>query len=203
MKYAYGEYDGMNSPRRIPYSTTTRSWISSSNTGTRPLRRSNRLSPADAEILEKLMQEGMLDKVAGRFRLTPRAINAMQRKALMEIFSHLPRGAREGHPTANPGPAPNAWTARRKYQYGDPISELDLNATLRNAVVRAGGNSPTRRHGNAEQRRADTQSKSKNQKSKIPPSACPSNSPSMTWNSTMSRVPPPSPCASSSICPAP
>jgi uncharacterized protein with von Willebrand factor type A (vWA) domain len=82
------------------------------------------------------MDEGMLDKVAGRYRLTPRAINAMQRKALMEIFTQLPRGTREGHPTTNPGAGADRLEGTKKYQFGDPISELDLNTTLRNAVAR-------------------------------------------------------------------
>jgi len=113
MKYAYGEFDGHEFPTPDSLFDYDQVMDFILEYGDQALEALNRLSPADAEILEKLMQEGMLDKVAGRFRLTPRAINAMQRKALMEIFSHLPRGAREGHPTANPGPAPNAWTAPR------------------------------------------------------------------------------------------
>jgi uncharacterized protein with von Willebrand factor type A (vWA) domain len=56
----------------------------------------------------------------------------------MEMFSHLPRGSRESHPTAQPGAGAERLDGTKKYQYGDPISELDLNATLRNALARAG-----------------------------------------------------------------
>jgi Ca-activated chloride channel homolog len=55
---------------------------------------------------------------------------------LMEVFSHLPRGSREGHPTTNPGAGADRLEGTKKYQFGDPISELDLNTTLRNAVAR-------------------------------------------------------------------
>ena len=96
----------------------------------------NNMDPADAEILQKMMEEGLLDKAAGRYRLTPKAINAMQRRALMEIFAHLPRGARESHATTNPGAGAERLEGTKKYQFGDPISELDLNATLRNAIAR-------------------------------------------------------------------
>jgi uncharacterized protein with von Willebrand factor type A (vWA) domain len=61
----------------------------------------------------------------------------MQRKALMEIFTHLPRGSREGHPTTNAGAGAERLEGTKKYTFGDPISELDLNQTLRNAIARA------------------------------------------------------------------
>src|SRR5688500_16018847 len=48
-------------------------------------------------LLEQLLKDGMLDKDGkGRVRLTPRAINKMQRKALMEVFTNLRQGNREG-----------------------------------------------------------------------------------------------------------
>jgi uncharacterized protein with von Willebrand factor type A (vWA) domain len=142
MRYAYGEYDGEEFP--LPDSLFGYDQIMDFilEYGENALDAMNNMTPADAEILEKLMQEGMLDKVAGRYRLTPRAVNAMQRKALMEIFSQLPRGTREGHPTTNPGAAADRLEGTKKYQYGDPISELDLNATLRNAIARAKSTPP-------------------------------------------------------------
>jgi uncharacterized protein with von Willebrand factor type A (vWA) domain len=136
MRYAYGEYDGQEFPTPDSLFNYDQIMDFILEYGENALDAMNNMNPADAEILEQLMQEGMLDKVAGRYRLTPRAVNAMQRKALMEIFSQLPRGSREGHPTTNPGAAADRLEGTKKYQFGDPISELDLNATLRNAVAR-------------------------------------------------------------------
>ncbi len=138
MKYAYGEFDGeeFQTPDSLFDYDQIMDFIL--EYGDRAMDALDKMNPADAEILEKLMKEGMLDKVAGKFRLTPRAINAMQRKALMEIFAHLPRGSRESHATTNPGAAGERMEGTKKYQFGDPISELDLNATLRNAVARQG-----------------------------------------------------------------
>jgi Ca-activated chloride channel homolog len=138
MHYAYGEYDGHEFPTPDSLFDYDKIMEFILEYGDKALDALSQIAPADAEILEKMMQEGMLDKVAGRYRLTPRAIHAMQRKALMEIFSHLPRGSRESHPTSNPGAANERLEGTKKYQYGDPISELDLNATLRNAVARRG-----------------------------------------------------------------
>ncbi|HVX84506.1 MAG TPA: VWA domain-containing protein [Phycisphaerae bacterium] len=136
MHYAYGEYDGQDFP--TPDSLFSYSQIMDFILayGEKALDAMQKMDPADAEILEQLMKDGMLDKVAGRYRLTPRAINAMQNRALMEIFSHLPRGTRDGHPTTNPGAAADRLEGTKKYQFGDPISELDLNQTLRNALAR-------------------------------------------------------------------
>ena len=136
MQYAYGEFDGQEFPTPDSLFDYDQIMDFILEYGDKALDALNQMTPADAEILEKMLQEGMLDKVAGRYRLTPRAINAMQRKALMEIFAHLPRGSRESHPTANPGAGADRLEGTKKYQYGDPISELDLNATLRNAVAR-------------------------------------------------------------------
>ncbi|HUO08910.1 MAG TPA: VWA domain-containing protein [Phycisphaerae bacterium] len=136
MRYAYGEYDGQDFPTPDSLFGYDQIMDFILEYGEKALDAMDKMDPADAEILEKLLNEGMLDKVAGKYRLTPRAINAMQRRALMEIFSQLPRGSREGHPTTNPGAGADRLEGTKKYQFGDPISELDLNATLRNAVAR-------------------------------------------------------------------
>ncbi len=130
MRYQYGEFYGeeLENPDSLFGYDHIMDFIW--EYGERALDAMEKMEPADAEILEKLIKDGMLDKVAGRYRLTPRAINAMQRKALMEIFAHLPRGSREGHPTANPGAGADRLEGTKKYAFGDPISELDLNATL-------------------------------------------------------------------------
>ncbi len=138
MKYAYGEFDGDEFPTPDSLFDYDQIMDFILEYGDRAMEALEKMNPADAEILEKMIKDGMLDKAAGKFRLTPRAINAMQRKALMEIFAHLPRGSREGHPTTAPGAGAERLEGTKKYSFGDPISELDLNASLRNAVARRG-----------------------------------------------------------------
>jgi Ca-activated chloride channel family protein len=136
MQFSYSEFDGegFQSPDELFGYDQIMDFIL--EYGEKALDALEKLKPADQEVLDKLIKDGMLDKVAGKFRLTPRAINAMQRKALMEIFANLPRGSREGHPTTNAGAGATRMDGTKKYVFGDPISELDLNQTLRNAVAR-------------------------------------------------------------------
>lgn len=95
--------------------------------------------PEYSAMLEQLLEQGLLEKIKGRFRLTPRAVNAMQRKALMEVFADLKRGTREGHDSPQTGGPGERVEGTRPYQFGDPVSEIDLAATLRNAIARAAG----------------------------------------------------------------
>ncbi len=94
------------------------------------------------ELLEKLIQDGLLEKTGARWKLTPRAINAMQRKALMEVFANLRQGYKEGHEARDTGTGGERIEGTRPYQFGDPVSELDLDATLRNTLKRSGPGLP-------------------------------------------------------------
>src|SRR5437763_16944783 len=105
MKYAYGEFDGSEFPSPDSLFDYDQIMDFILEYGDRAMEALDKMNPADAEILEKMIKEGMLDKVAGKCRLTPRAINAMKRKAVMEIVAQLPRGSRESLATSNPGAA--------------------------------------------------------------------------------------------------
>ena len=85
--------------------------------------------PDQSEMLQQLLDEGLLEKIKGRWRLTPRAVNAMQRKALMEIFAQMSKGTREGHASPDAGAGGERIEGTRPYQFGDPVSELDVSAT--------------------------------------------------------------------------
>jgi Ca-activated chloride channel family protein len=95
----------------------------------------NELGEDQVQLLDQLMKDGLLEKVAGRYRLTPRAVNQMQRRALMEIFANLPRTGRDGHPSAHSGAGADRLEGTRPYQFGDAVSELDLHQSLRNALA--------------------------------------------------------------------
>jgi uncharacterized protein with von Willebrand factor type A (vWA) domain len=81
----------------------------------------------------------MLDKDGqGKLRLTPRAVGRMQQKALMEVFANLRQGQRDGHEKVTPGAGGERIDGTKPYQYGDPVSELDLHQTMHNALARHG-----------------------------------------------------------------
>lgn len=92
--------------------------------------------PEQSQLLQQMLDQGLLEKIEGRWRLTPRAINAMQRKALMEVFAQLRQGRQEGHTSPEIGGAGERVDGTRPWEFGDPASELDLLATLRNTIAR-------------------------------------------------------------------
>src|SRR3954463_3712920 len=95
--------------------------------------------PEHSDLLEQLLNEGLLDKDGkGKLRLPPRAIGRMQKRALMEVFSNLRQGQRDGHEKVTPGQGGERIEGTKPYQFGAPVSELDLHQTLRNALVRQG-----------------------------------------------------------------
>lgn len=100
------------------------------------------VDPEQRDLLAKLVDEGLLEKVNATWRLTPRAISAIQRKALMEVFTRLRKGHKDGHDTPETGQGGERLEGTRPYQFGDPISELDLSATLRKTLARTGPGLP-------------------------------------------------------------
>ena len=68
----------------------------------------------------------------------------MQRQALMEVFRNLRPDSPEGHETTHVGLGGECMEETRPYRFGDPVSHLDLTATLRNAVRRGGPGLPIR-----------------------------------------------------------
>ena len=56
----------------------------------------------------------------------------------MEVFANLRSGQREGHEKVTPGLGGERIEGTKPYQYGDPVSELDLHQTLHNALARHG-----------------------------------------------------------------
>ncbi len=135
MHYQYGEFDGEAFPTPDslwPYDKVFDFILAY---GDDALDALNDLGEEQAQLLDQLMQDGLLEKAAGRYRLTPRAVNQMQRRALMEIFANLPRTGRDGHPTTHAGAGADRLEGTRPYQFGDPVSELDLHQSLRNALA--------------------------------------------------------------------
>lgn len=144
MKYFYGQYDGEEFPDQ-------ESLFGSSNLmdfileyGEEGLKAIEQMmnDPKNAEqqaLLDKLMKEGMFDKDGeGKLRLTPRAVNRMQQKALLEVFANLRNGNRDGHEKITTGTGGERTDGTRPYQFGDPVSEIDLHQTLHNALTRRG-----------------------------------------------------------------
>ncbi len=95
----------------------------------------------EQQIIQELIDAGLLEKdeSTGQLRLTPRMVRGIQHRSLLDIFQGLHTGSREGHLTLNPGRSDERSEGTKPYQFGDKLSELDLGATLRNAIRRTAG----------------------------------------------------------------
>src|SRR5205823_5184235 len=103
MKYFYGEYDGSEFPTQDQLFGFDQIMQFIMQHGEQALKALQQMmndpkNDQQSDLLEQLIQEGMLDKDGkGKLSLTPRSINRMQQRALMEVFANLRRGQREGH----------------------------------------------------------------------------------------------------------
>ncbi len=90
------------------------------------------------QLINDMLDAGLLERDAdGNLRPTPRMTRGMQHSAFLTIFNNLDRSTREGHATQDPGRHGERTDGTRPYEFGDPISELDINQTLRNAIQRS------------------------------------------------------------------
>jgi len=144
MKYFYGEFDGEEFPTPDKLFNLNQLMQFILQYGEQALKAMEQMmrdgkDPEQSELLEQMIKDGLLDKDGkGKMRLTPRAINRMQQKALMEVFSNLRTGQREGHEKISAGQGGQRIEGTKPYQYGDPVSELDIHQTLHNALARHG-----------------------------------------------------------------
>jgi uncharacterized protein with von Willebrand factor type A (vWA) domain len=144
MKYFYGEYDGEEFPTQDKLFGFDQLMEFIMEYGDQAMKALQEMmndpkNQEQSDLLEQLLKDGMLDKDGkGKLRLTPRSINKMQQKALMEVFANLRNGQRDGHEKITPGANGERIDGTKPYQFGDPVSELDLHQTLHNALTRHG-----------------------------------------------------------------
>ena len=144
MKYFYGEYEGEEFPTPDKLFGFDQLMDFIMQYGEQALKAIEQMmkdesNEQQSDLLEQLIKEGLLDKDGkGKLRLTPKGIGRMQRRALMEVFSNLRQGNREGHEKVTPGQGGERIEGTKPYQYGDPVSELDLHQTIHNALTRHG-----------------------------------------------------------------
>ena len=98
MKYFYGEFDGQEFPTQDKLFGFDQLMQFIMQYGDQAMKALEQMmkdpkNENQSDMLEKLLQEGMLDKDGkGKLRLTPRAVTRMQRRALMEVFANLRQG---------------------------------------------------------------------------------------------------------------
>ena len=151
MKYYYGEFDGEDFPTQDQLFGFDQLMQFIVEYGEQALKAIQQMlqdpkNQNQADLIQQLLDDGILEKDSqGRLRLTPRAVGKMQRKALLEVFSNLRNGQREGHQHVTPGQGGERLDGTKPYQYGDAVSEIDLHQSLQNALIRHG--LPNSEHG--------------------------------------------------------
>ena len=75
--------------------------------------------------------------------LTARGMRKIGQKALREVFSELKKDRLGGHETDTRGAGGDLLGETKHYEFGDPF-QLDLQATLKNAIVRSGSSLPVK-----------------------------------------------------------
>lgn len=139
MKYRYGKFDGDQFPSPddlFPQPQVVQFILQYGQMALDSL--DNEDDELKAELLQQMLDAGLLerDDATGELRLTPRMIRGIEHRALLEIFQGLDRGTREGHQTLTPGRSDERTEGTKPYEFGDPVSEIDLGATMRNAMHR-------------------------------------------------------------------
>lgn len=95
-----------------------------------------RLQQQVRELIEQAAAEQGLDRFGGEYQLTPRAIRTFQGKLLEKIFSDLTAAKTGRHAATTVGDGAIEMVSTRPYDFGDSVANLDLTASLTNAMLR-------------------------------------------------------------------
>ncbi len=112
--------------------------------------------PGDMERLEALRQQiedymreeaerqGLEGDGKGKYRLTPKALRLFQSKVLTKIFSDLQASRTGRHPDAVTGEGAVESPKTKSYEFGDSVAQMDIPASMTNALLRGGPGLPVR-----------------------------------------------------------
>jgi uncharacterized protein with von Willebrand factor type A (vWA) domain len=94
--------------------------------------------------LTKMLEEaGLIEQREGRLELTPRAVRAIGRKALADIYRKLLKDRAGRHDVENAGAGNEYAHDHKPYEFGDPF-HLNVQETVKNAIWRGGAGTPVR-----------------------------------------------------------
>lgn len=95
------------------------------------------------EVVEMIQKDGLIERDdEGKWRVTPKGVRRVQNKSLDELFQTFNRDALGRHETRHRGEGTVALEDTRPYAYGDPLSNINMHETLKNAYMRQGGGVP-------------------------------------------------------------
>jgi len=95
------------------------------------------------DIVDLLVKHGYVQKdEQGKFLITPKGIRRVENRALEELFDIRRKDKMGKHDTDFRGAGQTVHEESKAYEYGDPVSNLNMHETLKNALVRQGGGTP-------------------------------------------------------------
>lgn len=104
----------------------------------------------DAEVkdlVELIQKDGLIEQDGeGKWQVTPKGLRRVQEGALTSLFQTFNRDALGKHETPQKGSGTIRLEDSRPYVYGDPMANINLHETLKNAMVRQGGGTPIHVH---------------------------------------------------------
>lgn len=95
------------------------------------------------DVVDMLVKRGLVEKDEnGQYRVTPKGVKRVEGKALEELFDVTKKDKLGKHETQFRGSGQTVHEESKPYEFGDPVANLNLHETLRNALSRQGGGSP-------------------------------------------------------------
>lgn len=149
MKHTYGPYDGkpfLSPDELFPSPQLVEFILQYGDQAMDALQ--NLENPDEQDLIQQMIEAGLLEEVTDedgntQLKLTARMVHGMQHQSLLKVFENLKRGNRDGHTTDQSGKTSERTEGSRPYTFGDPLSDIDLNATLRNALTNSLDDSAT------------------------------------------------------------
>jgi uncharacterized protein with von Willebrand factor type A (vWA) domain len=94
-----------------------------------------------AELTKTLTEAGLIEQTEAGLQLTPRGVRNIGGNALRELFTNLTKDQIGQHQVPRLGFGHERTPDTKAYEYGDPF-RLDLQRTIRNALLRRGQETP-------------------------------------------------------------
>ena len=95
-------------------------------------------------IREEAKRQGLESKGKSGFQMTPKAYRLFQSKILTQIFNDLQASRTGRHPDAVLGEGATESPKTKQYEFGDSVSNMDIPASMVNALLRSGPGLPVR-----------------------------------------------------------
>jgi uncharacterized protein with von Willebrand factor type A (vWA) domain len=95
------------------------------------------------DVVEMLIKRGYVEKdEEGRYIVTAKGVRRIESKALEELFQIARKDKLGRHDTTFRGAGQTVHEESKPYEFGDPVSNLNMHETLKNAIARQGSGSP-------------------------------------------------------------